>query len=320
MLLSPWHPITMAFVCGLISVASSGVMDSETDPDPAAQPSQRKDENISNYTVIKHSISIPGLTKKVIQKEIILDSPANLKLECELLLDSEELQINDVAWTFENATISKNKYANNTTENKRHTSYEFAVTALNMIGTYTCIFNSTTEVKAEFHIKVPTVKSEKKPLVSYIADYIVMKCDSSIYKPKKWIWYQTNGSDQVQLNLSLIPIKYEDSSKKVNESKLHISNLSEKDSGIYICKAVFAFGEHEGQVQLSVLSYMVPLKVFLAIAAEVVVLVSLILLYEMKTKKKTSEEDIKQDADESTNLKSEDSKTLETSTTRQRKV
>lgn len=62
--------------------------------------------------------------------------------------------------------------------------------------------------------------------------------------------------------------------------------LSEEDQGSYWCHAIFQLGESEEHIQLVVLSYLVPLKVFLAIAAEVVLLVAIILLCEVYTKKK----------------------------------
>ncbi|MEE6458186.1 hypothetical protein FKM82_000202, partial [Ascaphus truei] len=188
------------------------------------------------------------------------------------------------------------------------------------LGNYTCVFKGTTEVSAEFHFDVPAVKSGDKPLVSYNSDSIVMKCDSSKYNPIEWIWYKTNGSDQVLLNYSLVPPKYEVIQKQANETKLHISDLSENDSGIYLCTAIFKIGEREGRVQLNVLSYMVPLKVFFAIAAEVVILVAVILIYEMQTKKKQTDSGDKKDIEQTENLKSEASDSQENNTTRQRKV
>uniref|UniRef100_A0A8C5P8U5 Embigin n=1 Tax=Leptobrachium leishanense TaxID=445787 RepID=A0A8C5P8U5_9ANUR len=290
------------------------------DPDATDYPLQRNDESMSNYTMMKQRISLHGLAPKIIKRNIILDSPTLVKLECELLIDANDLQMNAVTWTHENESISKNKYIHNITENKWLTSYEFVATERNTIGTYACIFNFTKEVRAEFHIKAPTVKGENKPLVSYVKDSIVMKCDSSIYKPVNWIWYRANGIELEPLNLSLISLKYDLCHKNANETKLRILELSEEDSGTYICKAMFPFGEQEGRAQLNVLSYMVPLKIFFAIAAEVVILVSLIILYEMKTKKNRCEEDVIKDTEEeSTNLKSEDSKNPEMSTTRQRK-
>lgn len=71
-----------------------------------------------------------------------------------------------------------------------------------------------------------------------------------------------------------------------NKTKLKILDLSEKDGGVYWCQAVFQVGESKGTVSLKVLSYMVPLKPFLVIAAEVIILVALIFIFEVYSKKK----------------------------------
>lgn len=80
--------------------------------------------------------------------------------------------------------------------------------------------------------------------------------------------------------------KYTINTTYANETKLKIMQLSEEDQRSYWCHAVFQLGESEEQIELVVLSYLVPLKPFLAIAAEVVVLVTVILLCEVYTQKK----------------------------------
>lgn len=82
--------------------------------------------------------------------------------------------------------------------------------------------------------------------------------------------------------------KYVITGTNVNETKLKITHLLEDDQGTYRCHAVFPLGEVEDHLELVVLSYLVPLKPFLAIAAEVVILVTAILLCEMYTQKKKS--------------------------------
>ena len=62
--------------------------------------------------------------------------------------------------------------------------------------------------------------------------------------------------------------------------------LSEDDKGSYWCHAVFQVGASQERVELVVLSYLVPLKPFLGIVVEVILLVAAILFYEMYTQKK----------------------------------
>ena len=80
--------------------------------------------------------------------------------------------------------------------------------------------------------------------------------------------------------------KYVINGTRVNETRLKIMRLSEDDQGTYRCHAAFPLGESEDHIELVVLSYLEPLKPFLAIAAEVVILVTVILLCEMYTQKK----------------------------------
>ncbi|EMP42397.1 Embigin, partial [Chelonia mydas] len=90
----------------------------------------------------------------------------------------------------------------------------------------------------------------------------------------------------VAVNDSLMPDKYIIDEKYANITKLKILKISEKDDRSYWCQAVFKLGESKGKVSLKVLTYMTPLKPFLAIAAEVIILVAIIFLYEMYSKKK----------------------------------
>nr|DBA23696.1 TPA: hypothetical protein GDO54_014587 [Pyxicephalus adspersus] len=176
------------------------------------------------------------------------------------------------------------------------------VADVNRTGNYSCVFSSTSETKATFHIKVPPVLDGGKTLVVYNGDSTILKCNSSIYKPVEWLWYKVSGNEQVLLNVSSKFSKYKQVNKSASVTKLNISDLAEGDSGTFVCKAVFKIGESEGQVHVKVLSLMGPLKVFLAILAEVVVLVTIILGYEMLSKKKPSEDDEKSEEEQMTQL------------------
>ncbi len=86
-------------------------------------------------------------------------------------------------------------------------------------------------------------------------------------------------SSQELINVTANPLNY-----KIfingNKTKLTVLNLTEEDSGKYICSAEFDIKPSESYVELKVLSYTEPLKPFIAIVVEVIVLVTLILLWE----------------------------------------
>lgn len=71
-----------------------------------------------------------------------------------------------------------------------------------------------------------------------------------------------------------------------NVTQLKILKLTSKDDGVYWCEAAFELGKSKGKMKLKVLSLMVPLKPFLAIVAEVVVLVAVIFLFEIYSKRR----------------------------------
>lgn len=83
--------------------------------------------------------------------------------------------------------------------------------------------------------------------------------------------------------------KYVINGSYANETKLKIKHLLEEDGGSYWCRATFQLGESEEQIELVVLSFLVPLKPFLAIIAEVILLVAIILLCEVYTQKKKND-------------------------------
>lgn len=102
------------------------------------------------------------------------------------------------------------------------------------------------------------------------------------YKSKWLIYVSVN---QELINVTADPTHYEILLAK-NITKLTLMNLTEEDSGKYTCSAVFDIKPTESQLDLKVLSFTEPLKPFLVIAAEVIVLVTLILLYERQSQKR----------------------------------
>lgn len=80
--------------------------------------------------------------------------------------------------------------------------------------------------------------------------------------------------------------KYAIETISANVTHLKISELTKEDDGVYWCEAAFELGKSKGKLKLKVLSLMVPLKPFLAIVAEAVILVTIVFLYEIYSKKK----------------------------------
>ncbi|KAK1792008.1 hypothetical protein P4O66_001792 [Electrophorus voltai] len=151
---------------------------------------------------------------------------------------------------------------------------------VNDLGNYSCIFSYLDkQEQVTFLLKVPVMKDKRdKPIVSYVGDSVVLDCKIK-RMPNTWQWYKSNGTEKVLINATADPMNYKILLEK-NVTKLTVLNLTEEDAGKYICSAVFEIKSSESHVYLKVLSLIEPLKPFIGITIEVVILVTLILLYE----------------------------------------
>ncbi|XP_038621726.1 embigin [Tachyglossus aculeatus] len=288
-----------------------------TDADLRTQmPSQETEETHSNLTFVKQSISLIGTPSASVERNTILHNPSHVELTCNFSGDLNSVR---VIWKKEGEQINSSHIFTNQTGNVLYTQYTFKILNSTQMGSYLCIFEDAEEQRGMFNFKVPEVHGKDKPLLSYEGDSVVMTCKSENSAPLKWIWFKANESGQVPVDTE-IKEKYELPSKYANETKLKILQLSEQDGGLYMCQAIFPLGESEGKVDLKVLSYLVPLKPFLAIAAEVIILVTIILLYEVHTKRKQNTAEGEKEFEQIEQLKSEDSNGIENNTTRHRKI
>uniref|UniRef100_A0A8C8VEI5 Embigin n=1 Tax=Pelusios castaneus TaxID=367368 RepID=A0A8C8VEI5_9SAUR len=232
------------------------------------------------------NILVNRFSSDPVEEKVIVDSPVNIELSCSLTGTYTGSATIVMMWKKDNETVKISNVPVNATRNVLNTQYNLNIRDRNQMRSYTCTFQSEKEVKATFHLQVPQIEGKEHHVVSYVGDSVVLVCKSVKYIPVSWIWYMSNGSDQVAINDSLMPDKYIVKGKYGNTTKLKILKLSDKDDGSYWCQAVFKLGESKGKVSLKVLTYMVPLKPFLVIAAEVIIVVTIIFLYEMYSKKK----------------------------------
>lgn len=79
---------------------------------------------------------VKGLSNKDVGKNIVIDKALHLKLECNLVVDSMDSNIN-VSWRHGNEQISSSLYTYNYTDNQWRTTYEWVyymcISPLNMI-------------------------------------------------------------------------------------------------------------------------------------------------------------------------------------------
>ncbi|XP_055278054.1 embigin isoform X3 [Moschus berezovskii] len=271
----------------------------------------------SNLSLESHSISMTVEHSNMpVEKNITLERPSNVELTCQFTTSGDLNSVN-VTWKKGDKLLEDN-YVVNTTGSILYTQYRVAVINSKQMGSYSCFFGEKKQQKGTFNLKVPEINGKNKPLITYVGDSVVLMCKCQDCLPLNWTWYSGNGSVQVPIG---VPVndKYVISGKHANETGLKITQLSEDDQGTYWCHAIFELGESEGHVKLIVLSYLVPLKAFCAIAAEVVLLVAIILLFEMYTQKKKKPSDDGKELEQGEQLKLDDSNGIENSGPRHRK-
>ncbi|NXX17013.1 EMB protein, partial [Podargus strigoides] len=228
---------------------------------------------------ISISLNFLGASGTSVVKNITLSIATSIELSCRLDDTYSHLKNLKVTWKKGNETVGHI----NRTENSW--SIQLRISENSKLGSYSCTLKGEEEMSAIFHLQ-PQIEGKEKPTISYEGDTAIMICKSYGYAPIAWTWYMTNGSEQIAINDSLMADKYVINRISTNVTHLKILKITKEDDGIYWCEAAFELGKSKGKMKLKVLSFMVPLKPFLAVVAEVVILVTIIFLYEMYSKKK----------------------------------
>uniref|UniRef100_A0A8D2CQM4 Embigin n=1 Tax=Sciurus vulgaris TaxID=55149 RepID=A0A8D2CQM4_SCIVU len=303
----------------LIAAARWSLVDGDP-PDSAFTSLPVREEMMAKYSNLSlesHSISLTEQSSMPVEKNITLERPSNMELTCHFTT-SEDLNSINVTWKKGDELLEKNNYLINASGNTLYTQYTFTIINSKQMGSYSCFFEEEKEQRGTFNIKVPELHRKHKPLITYVGDSTVLVCKCENCFPVNWTWYSSNGSVQVPVDVHMND-KYVINGTHANETRLKIMHLSEEDGGSYWCHAIFQLGESEEHLELVVLSFLVPLKPFLAIIAEVVLLVAIILLCEMYTQKKKKHPEEGKEFEQIEQLKSDDSNGIENNAPRHRK-
>ncbi|NXI64606.1 EMB protein, partial [Anseranas semipalmata] len=273
--------------------------------------------NTSNGLYVEYEVLLPGDSATAVEKNISLDSEVKIELSCRLDDKYSDMEILQVTWKKGNETIS------HISKTKNSWSIRLLISDNSKLGSYTCTVKGKEEFSVTFHLQgklLPKIEGREKAVISYEGDSAVLICKSYGYTPIAWTWYMTNGSEQIAINGSLLLDKYVINGVSPNVTQLKILKLTSEDGGVYWCEATFVLGKSKGKLKLKVLSLMVPLKPFLAIVAEVVILVAVIFLCELCSKKREKHAEDEKEFDQIEQLKSEESNGVENSSARHRKV
>ncbi|NXO94936.1 EMB protein, partial [Certhia brachydactyla] len=212
------------------------------------------------------------------EKNISLASPTKVELRCKLD-ENSNLKNPQVTWKRGSETIS------HTSKTKNSWAIQLTISDRSQLGSYTCILKGEKEISATFNLQVPNIEGREKPIITYEGDTAVMVCKTE-HDPKAWTWYMTNGTEKVPITKILHADKFQIKRQSANVNRLEIFKLTKGDSGVYWCEAAFDLESSKSRFELKVLSIAAPFKPFIAIVAEVAILVTTIVLYEVCSKRK----------------------------------
>ncbi|CAN8220418.1 unnamed protein product [Coccothraustes coccothraustes] len=256
------------------------------------KPGSKQSTDVAVYEIV-----LPG--ECVSEKNISLAGPAKVELICKLD-ENSNLKNPEVTWKKGSETIS------HTTKTHNSWAIQVTVSGSSELGSYTCFLKTEKEISATFHLHVPPIDGREKPMITYIGDTAVMVCKTG-YNAKSWSWYMTNGTELVSIDKILPKDKYEIESPSTSVSRLEVHKLTSADTGVYWCEATFDLGGSKARFEVKVLSIAEPLKPFIAVVAEVAILVTAIALYEVYSKRKAKGGE--KEFDQIEQLKSEDNVT-----------
>lgn len=315
----PRAPPTPLLLLCLLAVARPSLADSRPPASPVSNLPAREEvlAGFANLSLESHNISLTGQSGVAAEKNITLQRPSIVELTC-LFTTSRDPSSVRVTWR-KGDELLEGADPVSAAGGALWARYRFTIINSQQMGSYSCFFQDETEQRGTFNFKVPELHGKNKPLVTYVGDSTVLICKCEGCFPLNWTWYSSNGSAQVPL-AGQTSGKYVINGTHANETRLKITQLSEEDQGAYRCRALFHLGASEDRVELVVLSYLVPLKPFLAIAAEALLLVAVILLCEVYTQKKKGRPDDGKEFEQIEQLKSDDSNGIENNVPRYRKT
>ncbi|XP_008334173.1 embigin [Cynoglossus semilaevis] len=251
-------------------------------------------------------------------EKVELLNPVELVLECTWSGDVNRAANLTGYWRKDGQEIENTQVTVQQQKEKYVLRRVFSIASKENLGNYSCLFEN--EAKVDFILAGPQIGEVRdKPIVSYVGDSVVIPCkmDETKPKPVSWNWYTVNGTEKEQIVVQ--PQRYEIEIKK-GESKLLVHKLTEADSGLYYCEAVYAVSTTMAHVELRVITLLEPLKPFIVILVEVVLLVAAILLYERSQAKKGAAGGDNTNTDQTNTLtQGENSESAESSSVRQRK-
>ncbi|KAK1342986.1 hypothetical protein QTO34_015755 [Cnephaeus nilssonii] len=205
----------------------------------------------------------------------VVDVGSKTRLTC--TLDSSDTAILGHRWMKGDRVLQEDSKPDLTTQ--------YEVDTHESAGQYLCTFLSEpTGRSASVNVKgPPKIKAVKKSEHATEGETVVLACKSESFPPvTDWLWYRIND-DGVQVFTNASQSKLVVSSE--TKTELHIQNLDlEADPGKYACNGTNTEGTDQAIITLRVRNRLAALWPFLGIVAEVLVLVTIIFIYEKRRK------------------------------------